>query len=177
MKEGESYGTRLAAQLPIVVDELRRDPATRRAVATIRRPQDLAEGKMSYFCTDEIQFLVRGHKLDMHVKMRSNDAWHGLCYNLFQFGQLQCTVASCLDIEVGRYYHTATSMHLYERHWQKTAECRPLGGWYADIHGVGFPGGTWFEARWAARDLLEGGRGKTPAEEWYAAQLEQTFRK
>lgn len=176
MKQGESYGTRIAAQMPFVVEELKRDPATRRAVAVIRRPDDLARGLMSYFCASEIQFLIRGSKLDMHVRMRSNDAWHGLCYNLFQFGQLQCTVARCLGIQPGRYHHIVGSMHLYERHWKKATECCPTGDGM-DVDGVGRTDNTWFEAKEAARNLLEGSTGKTDSEEWYAAQLEQSFRK
>lgn len=177
MKEGESYGIRIAAQLPVVVDELKRDSMSRRAVLEIRRPDDLASGRMSYFCTDGIQFLVRGGRLDMHVKMRSNDAWHGLCYNLFQFGQLQATVALALEVELGRYYHTTTSMHLYERHWEKAEACHLEEKADADPEGVGHLGNTWFEARWAAADLLEGRSGRTPSEAWFAAQLEQSFRK
>lgn len=174
VKQGESYGTRITAQLPILVEELKRDPASRRAVALILRPQDLAQNQMSYFCTVELQFLIRAHCLDMHVKMRSNDAWHGLCYNLFQFGQLQATLARVLEVDLGRYYHIVSSMHLYERHWEKAAACYPdHAGRYA--RGVGRAG--WFEARASAAALLEGNRGKTASEDWYAMQLKQSFRK
>jgi thymidylate synthase len=47
--------------------------------------------------------------------MRSNDAYVGLPYDIFLFTSLQELMASELDIEIGTYYHSVNSLHIYHR--------------------------------------------------------------
>ena len=47
--------------------------------------------------------------------MRSNDVWWGLPYDVFQFTQLQLTLARLLDVAPGEYTHMVGSLHAYER--------------------------------------------------------------
>jgi hypothetical protein len=124
----------------------------------IFQPEDLLSGKASFLCATQVQFLLRQGKLDMITTMRSNDVWHGLPYNLFQFGMLQCTLANTLGVKPGRYTHNAGSMHLYKRHWEKA---RLLTGWETEvpkIRGLGRANHThgWSEVQKMAHDLLEG---------------------
>lgn len=114
-----AYGPRVRNQLPFIVDKLLLDTQTRRAVVTLWDPsQDNELGKKDYPCTVALGFELdhRGH-LCMNTVMRSNDAWLGLPYDIFQFTQLQLTMAKILDVEVGTYTHTAWSLHIYEEHW------------------------------------------------------------
>lgn len=111
------YGHRIGEQLGDVYDKLTEDPSTRQAVITLWDPDlDNQPGKLDYPCTIGIGFsIVRDH-LNMRVVMRSNDAWLGLPYDMFQFGQLQLTLCNLLDLEPGSYVHNAWSLHLYEEH-------------------------------------------------------------
>lgn len=111
-----AYGPRVRAQLPRVVERLRRDPASRQAIIVLWDPlHDLMnDGMHDYPCTISLQFFVRGGRLDMHTHMRSNDVWWGLAYDAFQFCQLQYTVARALGRDVGQYFHHANSLHVYE---------------------------------------------------------------
>jgi len=113
-----AYGSRITHQVSCAVNKLKRDPSSRQAVVTLWDPWlDNQPGKKDYPCTVFLQFEVSPYdgRLEMNVVMRSNDAWLGLPYDLFQFAQLQLCVARALDLPPGRYRHTALSMHLYER--------------------------------------------------------------
>lgn len=111
-----AYGRRIGTQLRDVVHKLQADKNTRQAVLTLWDPQlDNWAGKRDYPCTVAIGFALRRRRLDMNVTMRSNDAWLGLPYDLFQFSQLMLTVAHALEVDPGTYTHTAWSLHLYSR--------------------------------------------------------------
>lgn len=116
-----AYGPRVRTQLPQLVKVLKQDPDTRQALLQIWRAQDdlWAHGAKDIPCTTSLQFFIRNDKLCCHTYMRSNDVWWGLSYDAFQFTQLQCTLANILEIEAGEYVHTAGSMHVYERDFDK----------------------------------------------------------
>lgn len=116
-----AYGPRIRGQVDMVVRRLQEEPLTRRAVVAVWDPaRDHVEGVHNYPCTTELQFMVREDRLDLHVTMRANDAWHGLAYDAFVFNQLQHTIARIIGRDVGRYFHHATSLHVYEEHWELT---------------------------------------------------------
>lgn len=108
-----AYGPRLAHRLSGVYTLLKKDPTTRRAVATIWEPRDLMhDGDRP--CTLTLQFLLRNNELELHVTMRSQDVWLGLCYDAFMFAQVQHTLARRLNVSVGCYVHHVGSLHIYE---------------------------------------------------------------
>lgn len=172
-----TYGERMGRQLDDAVALLRRDPDSREAVVSIWGAGDIDGGQAHNLCTVSLQFLVRDGGLDLFVTMRSNDAWYGLCYDLFQFAQVQLTVARCLGLPAGRYFHAAASMHLYDRHWAAAAELKsPQPGWGGPLlYGIGgWDCQSWDEARGRARAILRGqpeALALTPAEQWYVDTL------
>lgn len=97
-----------------VVKELKKDKESRRAVINIRFPEDFQGfGGKNSPCTLSLQFLVRQSVLHCITTMRSNDAWKGTPYDVFQFTLLQEYMANCLKLPLGQYYHNAGSLHLY----------------------------------------------------------------
>lgn len=114
-----SYGPRLRNQIPYVLDLLSRDPDTRQAVLQVWDPAYDLQVRRDLPCTVGFQLLLRGNYLDMLTTMRSNDAWRGFAYDVFQFAQLQCTMAHCLGAAVGRMIHRVGSFHLYEADWER----------------------------------------------------------
>lgn len=113
-----AYGERIGTQLTSVYSKLTNEPLTRQAVMTLWNPEkDNEPHHRDYPCTIAIGFSLTGHALDrlnMRVQMRSNDAWMGLPYDMFQFGQLQLTLANIIGVTAGYYVHNAWSLHLYE---------------------------------------------------------------
>jgi thymidylate synthase len=83
------------SQLDNIIQELVKDPDSRRAVMHINEPGDLyravMDGSKDVPCTMSIQLLIRDRKLHMHVLMRSNDVVWGLPYDVFSFTCLQET--------------------------------------------------------------------------------------
>ena len=101
-------------QIDFIIDELKRNPYSRRAVIDIR---DNSEDMYSYdpACLQHIQFFIRDKKLHMKVLFRSNDACKAAFMNAFALIKLQEKIATELNIQVGTYTHRANSFHCYER--------------------------------------------------------------
>jgi thymidylate synthase len=74
-----------------------------------------------------MDFKVRDNKLYMHTFMRSNDLVWGFQYDVFFFTLIQEIMANELNVELGSYNHTATSFHVYERHFDLIEEMYETG--------------------------------------------------
>jgi thymidylate synthase len=106
-------------QLDFVINELIRNPNSRRAVLTIYDGKDHLDHVYDTPCTLNIVFSILEKKLNISVLMRSNDLWFGFCNDQYCFSKLQELVSKKLHIEIGWYYHFANNLHLYERHFNK----------------------------------------------------------
>ena len=100
-------------QLSFVVEELRRNPSSRRAVVLVRNAKDI--GSEDPACLQHLQFFIRDGKLDCVVLFRSNDAAKSSYMNAFALIMIQKRIAQELGIPVGQYVHRANSYHCYER--------------------------------------------------------------
>jgi thymidylate synthase len=132
---GSCYGARIFApmsngrsQWDNVRDLLRQDRSSRRAVLNFGLEEDVSEFTNDLSCTNTIQFIVRKNKLHAFVNMRSNDVVWGVPYDVFLFTCLQELMAVELDVDLGGYHHYASSMHVYERHYELAARIAQLGG-------------------------------------------------
>lgn len=153
------YGTRLRSQMPKLIERLKQDNYTRRAVVSIWDPlHDLfVDDALDYPCTLSFTFTIRDEQLIMHTYMRSNDAWRGLPYDIVQFTQVQQAVAAVLDVSPGEYVHHAVSLHLYEEDWPMVGNVKFASG-SAPLNSLVRSGlCTWETVQRAARDLLETG--------------------
>jgi thymidylate synthase len=117
-----AYGTKIISQLPYVVEKLTSDQDTRQAGLTIWResPPDTKDVP----CTIAVFFSLRRQTLNAHVFMRSSDLWLGLPYDIFNFSMLSHLVCGMLPAHPtpGTLHLTAASSHLYEKHWELTAQ-------------------------------------------------------
>lgn len=131
------YGPRIRGghfgfdQVEHVIDLLRADPLSRRAVIAIYDPQTDANPGKDIPCNDFLQFQNRLGELHLAVTVRSNDmmwGWSGI--NAFEWSTLQEIVASLLGVGVGPLTFNIGSMHLYEQHWAKarTISYEPFWG-------------------------------------------------
>lgn len=181
-----AYGRRLAvnAQLDYVAEKLRLDPFTRQAVATIWDPQlDNLSGRRDYPCTVAMGFAIREDQLEMYTTMRSNDAFLGFPYDIFNFTQLQLTLARALDVEPGPYTHTAWSLHVYTEDLDAIEEVFSPGPTAQEVfqpEGVGRAEDRFPACRTRANALLTSREPNlefgidfefTRSEEWYGDQL------
>lgn len=117
-----AYGPRLFAmrgkanQIQNVIDLLRKNSGSRRAVIQLFNAEDIERRYKEIPCTTTLQFLCRDDRLHLSVTMRSNDAYFGLPHDVFCFTMLQEMVASELGLGLGEYYHYVGSMHIYDTH-------------------------------------------------------------
>ena len=113
-----TYHQRFAHQLPWIIEELKRNPYSRRAIMNIR-DFDVDSSNNHPACLQSIHFCIRDDKLHMTVMMRSNDAVQATFMNAVGFISLQKKVAAELNIKVGSYTHIAYSFHAYENCFDK----------------------------------------------------------
>ena len=115
-----TYHQRYADQLPFIIEELRRNPSTRRAVMLVRdKAADM--GSEDPACLQHIQYFIRENKLCCKILFRSNDATKASFMNAFALIMLQKKIADELGIEVGEYVHRANSYHCYEKEFELIA--------------------------------------------------------
>lgn len=108
-----TYHDRIGYQEQFVINELKRNPDSRRAVIDIRRLSDMKTNDPA--CLQHIQYFIRDDMLHCKVLFRSNDACKATFMNAFALIMLQKRIADELGIEVGTYTHRANSFHCYEK--------------------------------------------------------------
>jgi hypothetical protein len=124
-----AYGPRTVEQLPRVIDELRRDHYSRRAVMMIAHPTDTPE---TMPCTISMQFQLNARRgtplLFTIITMRSSDLIWGLPTDIIQFGGIAMVVANCLGAVPFECVINAGNAHVYEETKLKPTEQYRLGG-------------------------------------------------
>lgn len=107
----------VVSQIDYVVNELKENPNSRRAVISI---YDGKESEKYWFdtpCTLAIHFQIVNGVLNMTVIMRSCDLYFGFCNDQYCFSNLQKMIADRLGINVGQFFFFASNLHIYERHY------------------------------------------------------------
>lgn len=106
-------------QIEKIIELLKYDPNSRRAVLNINEANENVIETKDEPCTICLQFLIRDNKLHCTAIMRSNDIWLGFPYDIVFFTELQKYIASRLMVGYGTYTHFATSLHVYDRDFEK----------------------------------------------------------
>jgi thymidylate synthase len=118
-----AYGPRLRTwgvtdQVEYVVNLLKKDPDTRRAVISLYDAGIDSKPGKDIPCNNWLHFLKRGNKLFLSVAIRSNDViwgWSGI--NQFEWSVLLEIVAKLVGCEVGAITYFVGSQHIYEKHF------------------------------------------------------------
>lgn len=156
----DKFSDRGVDQLAHVVGLLNEDRGTRRAVINIYNPTiDTQPGK-DIPCNNWLHFLPRDGKLHGHVVIRSNDlfwGWSGI--NAWEWTNLLTIVARLTGFERGSLTFSISSLHLYEKHWERAAAIAdkwegledidffspdPQFSWSGDLAGFDEILGRWF---------------------------------
>lgn len=109
-----TYHQRMEKQIPFIIEELKRNPYSRRAVIVVR-DWEVDSKSSDPACLQHIQYFVRDNKLHCKVVFRSNDACKATFMNAFALIMLQKRIADELGYEIGSYTHRANSFHCYEK--------------------------------------------------------------
>ncbi len=109
-------------QIPIIINELKRDPNSRRCVIGMWDPDydlgKLQTGGKDLPCNTQIYFRIRksleGPELDMTVTCRSNDAvWGAHGANVVHFSVLHEFIAEAVGVGIGCMFQLSNNYHLY----------------------------------------------------------------
>ena len=116
-----NYTSEHIDQIQFVINELKRNPSSRRAVILIRDASDI--GSSDPACLQHIQFFIRKDEygvdaLHCKVLFRSNDACKAFFMNAFALILLQERIANTLNVTMGTYTHRANSLHCYARDYK-----------------------------------------------------------
>ena len=108
-------------QIRWVVDEIRRNPDSRRLIVSAWNVADLP--KMALMpCHTLFQFYVADGKLSCQLYQRSGDIFLGVPFNIASYALLTHLVAQVCGLRVGDFVHTLGDAHLYSNHFEQARE-------------------------------------------------------
>jgi thymidylate synthase len=108
-------------QVKWVVDEIRRNPDSRRLIVSAWNVADLP--KMALMpCHSLFQFYVADGKLSCQLYQRSGDIFLGVPFNIASYALLTHMVAQATGLGVGDFVHTLGDAHLYSNHVEQARE-------------------------------------------------------
>src|SRR5690554_5854492 len=132
-------------QIAMVVEQIKRNPDSRRLIVSGWNPADLPDESLSPQdnvragraalppCHTLFQFYVAQGRLSCQLYQRSADLFLGVPFNIASYALLTHLIAHQCDLEVGDFVHTFGDCHLYRNHLtddivyaQLQRECRPL---------------------------------------------------
>lgn len=117
-------------QIQWVIDEIKRNPDSRRLVVSAWNPADLDKMALPP-CHCLFQFYVADGKLSCQLYQRSADIFLGVPFNIASYALLTAMMAQVTGLKPGDFVHTFGDAHLYSNHveqatLQLTREPRPL---------------------------------------------------
>ena len=114
--EGKTYD-----QIGWVLNEIRRNPNSRRLIVSAWNVGDLAAMKLPP-CHALFQFYVDRGRLSCQLYQRSADIFLGVPFNIASYALLTHLVARECDLDVGEFVHTFGDAHLYLNHENQARE-------------------------------------------------------
>lgn len=108
-------------QIAGVIDEIRRNPDSRRLVVSAWNVGDLDKMALQP-CHALFQFYVADGRLSCQLYQRSADVFLGVPFNIASYALLTMMVAQVCRLEVGEFIHTFGDAHLYLNHLDQARE-------------------------------------------------------
>ena len=112
---------RTVDQMAWLVDEIRRNPDSRRLVISAWNVADLPRMKLQP-CHALFQFHVANGKLSCQLYQRSGDIFLGVPFNIASYALLTHMIAQVCGLGVGDFVHTLGDAHLYLNHFDQARE-------------------------------------------------------
>ena len=108
-------------QMQWLIDEIRRNPNSRRLVVSAWNVADLPKMALQP-CHALFQFHVANGRLSCQLYQRSADIFLGVPFNIASYALLTHMVAQACDLRVGDFVHTLGDAHLYSNHLEQARE-------------------------------------------------------
>jgi thymidylate synthase len=105
-------------QLADVVQQIRKNPHSRRLLVTAWNPADIPKMALAP-CHALFQFYVADGKLSCQLYQRSADIFLGVPFNIASYALLTLMVAQVTGLKPGEFVHTLGDAHLYLNHLEQ----------------------------------------------------------
>ncbi len=110
--ENGKWVVREVDQIKYVIDEIKRNPNSRRLVVTAWEPGNATTSKLPP-CHYTFTFNVSAGKLNCHLTQRSGDIALGIPFNLAAYSLLTQIIAQETGLGLGYFAHTIVDAHVY----------------------------------------------------------------
>lgn len=121
-KKRKSSNGELVNQVHYVIDQLLKNPSSRRIRTSLWGVEDLDEMALEPCVYDTTWSVNEDNTLDLQVKQRSADVALGLPYNVVQYGALHRLMAETVKLNLGTMYWHIDNAHIYDRHLKTIEE-------------------------------------------------------
>jgi thymidylate synthase len=108
-------------QIAWVVDEIKRNPDSRRLIVSAWNVADLPKMALQP-CHVLFQFYVANGRLSCQLYQRSADIFLGVPFNIASYALLAQMVAQITGLQPGDFVHTLGDAHLYSNHVEQARE-------------------------------------------------------
>jgi thymidylate synthase len=108
-------------QIAQVVEQIKRNPDSRRLIVTAWNPADIEEMALPP-CHCLFQFYVGKGRLSCQLYQRSADIFLGVPFNIASYALLTMMMAQVTGLKPGEFIHTFGDAHLYLNHLEQTRE-------------------------------------------------------
>jgi thymidylate synthase len=108
-------------QISQVVDEIRRNPDSRRLIVSAWNVADIPRMKLAP-CHAFFQFYVAQGRLSLMLYQRSADVFLGVPFNIASYALLALMVAQVCGLRPGELVHNLGDTHLYLNHLEQARE-------------------------------------------------------
>jgi thymidylate synthase len=105
-------------QISAVVDQIKRDPDSRRLLVSAWNVADLDRMALQP-CHVLFQFYVADGRLSCQLYQRSADFFLGVPFNIASYALLTLMVAQITDLQPGDFVHTLGDAHIYLNHMEQ----------------------------------------------------------
>lgn len=105
-------------QIKNVVEEIKRNPDSRRLIVSAWNVGDLPKMALSP-CHALFQFYVANGKLSCQLYQRSADVFLGVPFNIASYALLTIMMAQVCNLQPGEFIHTFGDAHLYSNHFEQ----------------------------------------------------------
>jgi thymidylate synthase len=106
-------------QIQWVINEIKRNPDSRRLVVSAWNPADLEKMALPP-CHCLFQFYVADGRLSCQLYQRSADIFLGVPFNIASYALLAHMMAQVTGLQVGDFVHTFGDAHIYSNHLDQT---------------------------------------------------------
>ena len=129
-RDWRSADGRSIDQITNVIEQIRRNPESRRLIVTAWNPAEIETMALPP-CHALFQFFVQEGELSCQLYQRSADLFLGVPFNIASYALLTLMVAQVCGLKPGDFVHSFGDLHLYSNHLEQaklqlTREPRPL---------------------------------------------------